>query len=208
MKSLSDENNRGYMSLKHAVAEIAHRIDLTLPDLKEPVKMIIAGGVAVNFYCGSRATIDVDASFSRRIALPEDLAVPYQTPDGRFLTVHLDTNYNTTFAVMHEDYEDDAIAIEMKDFVGKNIKLYLLSPVDLAVSKIARFEGPDKGDIAALARAKLINSKEVAERAEDAISYYVGSLDRVRWNLREALKIIEDTQRELRKQNRNLNHGR
>ena len=133
MKSLSDSNNRGYMSLKLAVAEIARRIDIALPDLKEPVKMIIAGGVAVNFYCGSRATADVDASFSRRIALPEDLVVPYETPDGKLLTVHLDTNYNTTFAVMHEDYEQDAIAVELKDFVGKNIKLYLLSPVDLVV---------------------------------------------------------------------------
>jgi hypothetical protein len=199
MKSLNDSNNRGYMSLKLAVAEIARRIDVALPDLKEPVKMIIAGGVAVNFYCGSRSTTDVDASFSRRIALPEDLVVPYETPDGKLLTVHLDTNYNTTFAVMHEDYEQDAIAVELKDFVGKNIKLYLLSPVDLAVSKITRFEGPDRGDIAALAQANLVNPKDVAERAEDAISYYVGSLDRVRGNLREALKIIEDTQRELRR---------
>jgi hypothetical protein len=198
MKSLSDSNNRGYMSLKLAVAEIARRIDIALPDLKEPVKMIIAGGVAVNFYCGSRATTDVDASFSRRIALPEDLVVPYETPDGKLLTVHLDTNYNTTFAVMHEDYEQDAIAIELRDFVGKNIKLYLLSPVDLAVSKIARFEGPDRGDIAALAQADLIGPKDVAERAEDALSYYVGSLDRVRGNLREALRIIEETRRERR----------
>ena len=86
MKSLSDSNNRGYMSLKLAVAEIARRIDFALPDLKEPVKMIIAGGVAVNFYCGSRATTDVGASFSRRIALPEDLVVPYETPDGKLLT--------------------------------------------------------------------------------------------------------------------------
>jgi hypothetical protein len=199
MKSLSDSNNRGYMSLKLAVAEIARRIDIALPDLKEPVKMIIAGGVAVNFYCGSRATTDVDASFSRRIALPEDLVVPYEAPDGKLLTVHLDTNYNTTFAVMHEDYEQNAIAVELKDFVGKNIKLYLLSPVDLAVSKIARFEGPDRGDIAALAQADLISPKDVGERTEDALSYYVGSLDRVRGNLREALKIIEETQRERHK---------
>jgi hypothetical protein len=179
------------------VAEIAYRIDIALPDLKEPVKMIIAGGVAVNFFCGSRATADVDASFSRRIALPQDLAVPYKTPDGKLLTVHLDMNYNTTFAVMHEDYEEDAVSLEMKDFVGKNIHLYLLSPVDLAVSKIARYEGLDREDIAALAHAKLISPKDVAERAEEAISYYVGSVDRVRWNLRDALKIIEDTQREL-----------
>ena len=99
MKSLNDSNNRGYVGLKLAVAEIARRIDIAPPDLKEPVKMIIAGGVAVNFYCGSRATTDVGASFSRRIALPEDLVVPYETPDGKLLTVHLDTNYNTTFGL-------------------------------------------------------------------------------------------------------------
>ena len=43
MKSLSDENNRVYMSLKHAVAEIAHRIDLALPDLNatEPIRKLL-----------------------------------------------------------------------------------------------------------------------------------------------------------------------
>lgn len=96
----------------------------------------------------------------------------------------------------------------MKDFIGKNIGLYLLSPVDLAVSKIARFEGSDREDIAALARAKLINPEEVAQRAEEAINHYVGSLDRLRWNLRDALKVIEDAQREAGKENRDLDHGR
>ncbi|MET0963031.1 MAG: hypothetical protein ABWY05_09475 [Noviherbaspirillum sp.] len=81
MKSLSNTDNRGYVSLKQAVAEIADRIDIVLPDLNEPVKMILAGGIAVNFYCGSRATVDVDASFSHRIALPGDLVMPYETPD-------------------------------------------------------------------------------------------------------------------------------
>ena len=207
MKTLREGDNRGYGSLKRAVAEIAHRIDIALPDLKEPIRMIIAGGVAVNFYCGSRATADVDASFSRRIALPEDLMVPYETPDGKLLTVHLDTNYNTTFAVMHEDHEEDAVAVELKEFTGKNVQLYLLSPVDLAVSKIARFEGPDQEDIAALAQSKLIDPKAIAQRAEEAMSYYVGSLDRVRSNLRDALKIIEDTQRGASEQSRGLDHG-
>ncbi|MFD2274753.1 DUF6036 family nucleotidyltransferase [Undibacterium arcticum] len=90
----------------------------------------------------------------------------------------------------------------------KNIKLFLLSPLDLAVSKIARFEGPDRADIASLAREKLIYPKALAERAEEAISYYVGSTERVRSNLREAIRVVETAQRDLRKEHKGNENGR
>jgi hypothetical protein len=194
MKTLSSTQIHASPGLRHALAEILRRIDTGLPQLKEPVKMVIAGGVAVNFYCGERVTLDVDASFSRRIMLPEDLVVPYQTLDGKTFSVHFDRNYNTSFAVLHEDYEEDAVALEGDEFQGKNIRAFLLSPVDLAVSKIARFEGPDREDIAALAREGLISPSEVSARANEALDYFVGSTDRVRGNLHAALKLIEENQ--------------
>jgi hypothetical protein len=50
----------------------------------EPVHMFLAGGLAVNFYCGSRYNGDIDASFSRRLLIREqDLAVTCLREDGR-----------------------------------------------------------------------------------------------------------------------------
>jgi hypothetical protein len=208
VKTLSEDNNRGFVGLKDAVAEMARRIGQVLLDIDEPIKMVIAGGVAVNFYTGSRATLDVDASFSKRLMLPDDLVIPYAGPDGRILSIHLDRNYNTTFAVMHEDYEDDALPVEGKGFDNDKIKVFLLSPLDLAVSKISRFEGPDRDDIAALARQGLIYPKALAERANEAMAYYVGSQDRVRANLRDALKTVELAQREVKAESKENGHGR
>jgi hypothetical protein len=44
---------------------IVDRIDASIPrTYAEPVAMFIAGGVAMNYYYGSRYTEEVDASFS------------------------------------------------------------------------------------------------------------------------------------------------
>jgi len=194
MKTLAAKDIYASPGLRRAIGELIRRIDAGLPELDEPVKMVIAGGIAVNFYCGERVTLDVDASFSRRILLPADLVVPYQTTDGKTLSVHLDLNYNTSFAILHEDFEDDAVHVEDEEFSGRNIRAFLLSPVDLVVSKIARFEGPDRGDISALARERLVTPAAVVQRANEALSYFVGNVDRVRFNLKEALHLIEQAQ--------------
>ena len=64
-KYLESAANKGDPQLRQAVGEIIHRISSTLPDLKESIKMYLAGGMAVNFYTGYRPTVDIDASFSQ-----------------------------------------------------------------------------------------------------------------------------------------------
>ena len=135
-------------------------------------------GVAVNFYTGERPTRDVDASFSRRLILPpgNELVVPYEGPDGQVRSLYLDTNYNTTFAVMHEDAEEDSWLVEGEQFDNRKVELRVLAPVDLAVSKLARFADNDRQDIAALARQRLISVDAVSGRATEALKYYVGRI--------------------------------
>lgn len=48
-------------------------------------------------------------------------------------------------------------------------RAHVLSPVDLAVSKIARFADNDKEDIAALVRLGLTTADEVEQRATSAL---------------------------------------
>ena len=55
--------------------------------------------------------------------------------------------------------------------------LHVIDPVDLAVSKIARFSDRDQDDIGALATRGLINPDKFAGRVEEAFRYCVGGLD-------------------------------
>ena len=190
-KYLESAANKGDPQLRQAVGEIIHRISSTLPDLKEPVRMYLAGGMAVNFYTGYRPTVDIDASFSHRLLLPkaENLVVSYTGADGKPKLVYFDMNYNTSFALMHPDFEKDAYRVEGSEFQDPRIQLYVIAPVDLALSKIARLEDNDKEDIAELARHDLIDPKALEDRAAIAMDYYIGDQSMLLLNLKEAADI-------------------
>jgi hypothetical protein len=154
--------------------------------LRVPVKVFLAGGMAVHLYTAGRVTTDVDAEFGARLLLPNDLAVEIALEDGTPQLVYLDTNYNPTFALMHEDYQNDAIPVEL----GLEwFHVYVLSPCDLAVSKIARLAESDREDIVALVRLGLTNADAIEQRALSALSGYVGGQAMLLLNLRDALSL-------------------
>lgn len=133
--------------------------------LQRPLNVYLAGGMAVHLYTASRVTTDVDAEFGGRVLLPSDLMVEITLEDGSPQVIYLDTNYNPTCALMHEDYQDDAIPV---DLGTDQLRVYVLSPVDLAVSKIARFAENDKEDIQSLVRLGLTTADEIEQRANSA----------------------------------------
>jgi Nucleotidyltransferase of unknown function (DUF6036) len=71
----------------------------------------------------------------------------------------------------------------------------LLSPLDLAVSKIARLSDQDRDDIAALARREMISATALRTRAEEALAGYIGDLNRLRTSIDIAVNIVRDAQR-------------
>lgn len=154
--------------------------------LRDPIRMVIAGGMAVHLYTAARVTTDVDAEFSKRIFLPADLVV--ETREGNML--YLDPSYNSTFALMHEDYLDDAVPVP----IGTDlVHVYVLSPIDLIVSKIARYADRDREDITHLISRFHMTAAEIETRAEEALGGYVGNTDYLRMNLREVLAIAGRT---------------
>jgi hypothetical protein len=146
--------------------------------------MYLAGGLAVNNYCGSRYTEDVDASFSHRLLLPYDeMVVDYLRSDHTASMIYLDQNYNTALYLMHEDYEDDAVEFEGIGNPHRLVHLYVLSPIDLAISKISRFMEQDRTDSLDLASRNYFTADELEQRALAALGYYVGDLKTVRRNI-------------------------
>src|SRR6266853_902237 len=140
---------------------------------KEPIAMVLAGGAAMHLYTGARMTDDVDAVFNRKLLVPADLAVIYREAEGKARSVVFGANYNETYALLHEDAHQDAVRLPLKGIRGARI--FVLQPVDLAVSKLARFADIDREDILELARNRLITARGLRERAEAALPYYVGN---------------------------------
>ena len=178
-----------------AFTELVQRIALplgVLPRQSLPIQMYVAGGAAVYLYTGERVSNDIDAVFSKRIALPSDLEVTYQDPDGAPRLLYFDRQYNDTFALLHEDAHDDSVPLRLTGIDASILDVRLLSALDLAVSKISRFSSQDRDDITALAKQGLIKSAALRRRAEQAMQNYVGNLDTVKGAIDLACRIVDD----------------
>jgi len=177
-----------------AFRELAARIAATLKDVAPhalPIRMYVAGGAALHFHTGERVSVDVDAAFSRRIALPERLDVAYRDEDGAARLLYFDRQYNDTLGLMHEDAHDDSISLTLEGIDPRVLDVRILTPVDLAVSKLGRFSEQDRADVAALARRGLVGAASLEARALEALEIYVGDTQRLRGNIASAVGIVE-----------------
>ena len=175
-----------------AFAELMARIEAALGSYKgPPVPVYVAGGAASHIYTGSRLSADVDATLGRRLLLPDDLQVMYKTADGKHRTLYFDRQYNDTLGLMHEDAHEDSVPIDVPGVNPKRLDVRVLSPVDLAVSKLARYADPDREDIKALARAGLLESRDVRRRAEEALVGYIGRVKDVGISIDQACRMID-----------------
>ena len=180
-----------------AFQEIVSRIAESLsglPDTTLPVKMYIAGGAAMHFYTGIRFSIDIDAAFSHRILLPDNLDVSYRDADGNALLLYLDRQYNEAFALIHEDAHEDSVPLELDGMDPGILDVRLLSPLDLAVSKISRLSDKDRADITSLATRGLISAEALRRRAQEAASAYVGNQDMLKNSIMLACRLVEDVE--------------
>ena len=121
---------------------------------------------------------------------------------GKHHTLYFDRQYNDTLGLMHEDAHADSVPIEVPGVNRKRLGLRVLSPVDLAVSKLARYADPDQQDIKALARAGLLDSKQLRQRAKEALAGYIGRLNDVRISIDQACKIIDEIAHSTHSKNR------
>ena len=180
-----------------AFTEVLSRIQQVLkgarPDVF-PIRMYVAGGAALHLLTGARVSEDVDAVFSKRVLLNEEIEVSYRDPDGRARLLYLDRNYNDTLGLLHEDAHKDSQSFAFPGIDRKLIDVRVLAPIDLAVSKLSRFADQDREDILLLAREGLIDSASLRKRAEEALTGYVGDLNSVRNSIAIACRLIESAQ--------------
>lgn len=169
------------IGLRELFVQLENRLQL-----ESTLKVYLAGGMAVHLYTAERVTTDVDAEFGGRVHIPNDLFSKIELEDKSNVLMYFDTNYNSTFSLLHEDYLDDSLEVDLK---LKFIKLRVLSPLDLAVSKIARFQKNDREDIASLVRLGLTSSEEIEKRALGALNGFVGGSTMLKLNIRDAVEL-------------------
>jgi len=178
-----------------AFSEVINRIAkplATLPKRVLPIRMYVAGGAALHMYTGERVSRDIDASFSHRIALPENLEVAYRDADGAARLLYFDRQYNDMLDLLHEDAQEDSVLLTLEGVDASILEVRLLSALDLAVSKLGRFSSQDRDDIASLARRKLISSTKLRRRAQEALTGYVGDTARLQGSIEMAVNIVAD----------------
>ncbi len=178
-------------SFKDAVFQIMEKISDEIPDShkKFPVNAYIVGGAAVHFHTNLRVSNDVDSILSNAVKLPDDLIVPWIDKDGNVRQLSYDYTYNSSFGLMQEDYDRRAVFIKTID---EKLNIYILHPIDLIISKIARFSDSDEDDIRALIELKKIDREELYNLASDAIEVGIGFPKSITTHLEWVMEIYDE----------------
>jgi hypothetical protein len=191
-------DRRVHPAYLEAFARVVEKIVSRLKDVNPrllPIKLYVAGGAALHLHTGSRVSVDIDGVFSRRVVIDDNLEASYRDADGSVRMLYFDRNYNDTLGLMHEDAQAESQLIELPGNDGRVVEVRVLTPLDLAVSKLARFSDQDREDIELLAREKLIDVKSLRKRAQEALAGYVGDTAAVRTSIDLACKVVEAARR-------------
>ena len=173
-----------------AFREVMKRLEMALGKPAAPVTVCLAGGAAMHMYTGSRVSKDIDAKVMARFIPPEGLEVSYRDKAGHGRLLYFDTQYNDTYGLLHANAYADALALPLEGIDPRRMALKILSPLDLAVSKLSRFETQDQEDIRELAKAGLVTAAELRRRADEALPDYVGDVERVKLSVTLAEKLV------------------
>ena len=189
-------------SLKGALQAMVDRIaEFVRPD--QIVPAFLAGGTATWLHLkergGSHAdqarySEDADIHFGRALVFDRNIAIAYEDDGGEQRLLSLDGSYSIDIGLRHPDcFEEAEYFLSSKN--GR-IRLYLLNPLDLAVTKTGRYQDHDRTDIALLAGAGLVDADRFRQRATEALDYLATDPALVQINIDEAVELIETSRAE------------
>lgn len=184
-------------SLKKALKELLDRVSEQVRD-DQVIDAFLAGGIATYLHLQkaggpaaqeARYSEDADIHFERRLMLQDVPVVAYRDADNEERMLALDGSYSIDIGLRHPDCFEDADYL----FASTNgrVRLHLLTPLDLAVTKVGRFQDHDRADIELMARAGLMDAVEFRRRATESLDYLATDPAMVRINIDEAGELIE-----------------
>jgi hypothetical protein len=178
-------------SFTEAIFELIEKIDQhnqTL-DLKKKAIFYLAGGVAVHFYTNMRVSDDIDIIMEPYSPpIPEYLEALWSDENDEMQTLSFDYTYNPTFGLLHENFDVRAIPVKT---IG-NIEINVLHPIDLVITKLARFAENDENDIRELVKLDAFKLNEFEELANDALNVTPHIQDSVRYHIEWVKDMYEE----------------
>jgi len=181
-----------------ALTEIVERISTRVRE-GGTVHAFLAGGTATFLHLArtgkslaqqARHSEDVDIHFAQRPVLDDDIVIRYEDAEGQERLLALDQTYSIDIGLRHPDCFDDAEFL-FKTRNGR-LHLYVLNPMDLAVTKVGRFQDHDQLDIQLLARANLLDAAKFEQRATEALDYLATDPAMIKINIGEAVTLIQE----------------
>ncbi len=184
--------------LAKAVLKFFNRAEEDFSKEKLPpgsVRAYLFGGCAMHILTNSRGSGDIDVEFTaarhvKNSELKFNVApIAYNIKQTKLRLLY-DKTFTPTLGPLHEDYQDDAIQLATR-MRPSPLWLYVVTPADLAVSKLGRFGDRDIDDILTLIKLKKLSIGEFLERATSATNYYIGNTLTIKGNINYILKRAE-----------------
>ncbi|KXO81703.1 hypothetical protein AYL20_14165 [Acinetobacter venetianus] len=153
----------------------------------------IFGGCAVHLYTNARGSNDLDAELiaANRLDINSIILeldpVYFEDPEEGESSLDLDINFNIGLPSLGPDYRENAIPLLEGDSV---LHIFLVSAVDIAVSKLSRLAEDDLKDIISLYKAERFSLEEFQRVARDAVDYS-STPDSLQRNVDYAIRCIE-----------------
>lgn len=139
------------------------------------IKVFLFGGCAFHIHTNSRGSNDIDAEIQAISYLnKQDILFFLEKNDVEYIDDHnlktnleFDSGFNTSLASIDPDYQDRSIPL----ISNCTVEVYLVSGLDLAVSKLARLSEQDIEDIKTLYQKQKFSIEQFKKTANNAEMY-------------------------------------
>jgi hypothetical protein len=187
-------NRESFLGIFDDIARKLSQIELRqFPDARlrtETSDAYICGGIAAMYWgVSSRTSLDLDMFMSRVVQIPPEVAAGYEDKNGESIAVMFDQTFRPEFTLLQEDYADRATRLAESE----TVRVFVLSPEDLILTKLSRFAERDRADIQELINENVVRDADFVYRlGMDAITTsYIGDPVSVTYALKEVCQRIE-----------------
>lgn len=186
-------DRESFLRIFDSIARKLSQIELRqFPDARlraKPNAAYICGGIAAMYWgVSSRISLDLDLFMARVIRITPEVAAFYKDKNGDSVPVMFDQTFRPEFTLLHEDYDQRATLLAESE----TVRVFVLSPEDLVLTKLSRFAERDRADIQELINAGIVHDADSIYRlGMDALNTYVGDRNNVMYPLHEVCRRIE-----------------
>lgn len=172
-----------------ATERFMHRLSCTIErKLEQPVKAYLSGDAAFHYYTGERNPHLLDLSFSRNFLVPQNIYESYMA-DGVSHQIQFNFKHSPISSFIFHEYLDQASPIGIYG-ENQNIELFVLPPIDLAVSKLSCHGDKSINDIARLATIGGFDAETFQQHAKGLLDQYLGNKSTLHEKIEHACNAI------------------